>query len=741
MAALLYRIGRFAYRRRWIVLFAWLAILVGAFGADKAFSGTTSDSFSIPGIEAQQAMNTSNADFKTSAGVGGNLVFQAPSGQRVTAAQYEKAIDAATAEAAHVPGVKKAVSPFDGKTVSSDGGTAYTSITFDATSASAVPAAAQQQLAQIATQASHSGLTVAAGGNAAESSSAGSGSSTELIGVLVALLVLAFAFRSLVAAFLPLATALMAVGIGTTGLMALSGVFSMSSSAPILGSMLGLAVGIDYSLFIVSRHQNQVRGGMDPEESAARAVATSGSAVIFAGATVVVALSALAVVNIPFLTVMGLGAAGTVVVAVLVAVTLLPALLGFLGPRIGRSRIFRRAAPRPDSGRTVGARWARGVTSRRLRWPAAAGVVVALLVLAAPSLKMQLGLPQDQQGSAAQAATMISDGFGKGYNGPLLILVTGDGEAKVQQAAQQEAAHLGTLADVQKAGKPVQSKTADAALINVVPKSGPNDQATTDLVNSIRADRGALEQSTGTTIDVTGQTAINIDLSAKLANALPEYALTVVVVAMIILLLVFRSLAVPLKAMAGFVLSAFAALGATVAAFQWGWLASAFGVQSGQLLSILPTMLLGILFGLAMDYEVFLVSRMREEYVHGAEAGDAVRGGFANSARVVTAAALIMISVFTSFIASNEQMIKPMAFAFAVGVFCDAFLVRMTLVPALLAVLGRAAWWLPGWLGRLVPNVDIEGASLGRAAIAGAGKKAAQEPAGDTGEQALVRTP
>jgi RND superfamily putative drug exporter len=741
VAALLYRIGRFAYRRRWIVLVAWLAILVGAFGADKAFSGTTSDSFSIPGIEAQQAMNTSNADFKTAAGVGGNLVFQAPSGQKVTAAHYEQAIDTATAEAAHVPGVKKAVSPFAGKTISTDGTTAYTSITFDATSASGVSSDAQKQLAQIATQASHSGLTVAAGGNAAESGSpGGGGGSTELIGVLFALLVLAIAFRSLVAAFLPLATALMAVGIGTTGLMALSGVFSMSSSAPILGSMLGLAVGIDYSLFIVSRHQNQVRGGMDPEESAARSVATSGSAVIFAGATVVVALSALFVVNIPFLTVMGLGAAGTVVVAVLVAVTLLPALLGFMGPRITRSRIFRRSAPHPESGRTLGARWVRGVTGRRLRWPAAAGVVVALLVLAAPSLKMQLGLPQDQQGSAAQAATMISDGFGKGYNGPLMILVTGESQQQVQQAAQQEASHLGTLPDVQKVGKPVMSKTADAALINVIPSSGPNDQATTDLVNSIRSGRGTLEQSTGTTIDVTGQTAINIDLSAKLANALPKYALTVVVVAMIILLLVFRSIAVPLKAMAGFVLSAFAALGATVAAFQWGWLASAFGVQSGQLLSILPTMLLGILFGLAMDYEVFLVSRMREEYVHGAEPGAAVRGGFANSARVVTAAALIMISVFTSFIASNEQMIKPMAFAFAIGVFCDAFLVRMTLVPALLAALGRAAWWLPGWLARIVPRVDIEGAALRRAAAPADAAEGAQG-AGGTDEHALVPTP
>ena len=733
MAALLYRIGHFAYRRRWTVLIAWLVILFCAVGADKAFSGATSDSFSIPGIEAQQAMDTANKDFASSAGVTGSLVFQAPSGQKVTATAYQDAIDQATAEAAKLPGVKKASTPFAAKTISADGRTAYTTITFDATTDTDVPAATQTQLESIATQASHSGLTVAAGGNAATTSSVGGGSSTELIGVLFALLVLIIAFRSLVAAFLPLATALMAVGIGTTAIGALSGVITLSSTAPILASMLGLAVGIDYSLFIVSRHQNQVRGGMDPHESAARAVATSGGAVVFAGATVVIALSALFVVNIPFLTVMGLGAAGTVVIAVLLAITLLPALLGFMGPRIAKSRVFRKPAPNPETGRTVGARWARKVTSPKLRWPAIAGVIIALLVLAAPSLKMQLGLPQDQQGSAAQAATMVSEGFGPGYNGPLLILVTGDDKAQVQTAAEETAGQLAKTSDVAKVAKPAYAKTADAALLTVTPASGPNDQATTDLVNGIRAERGTLEQSTHTTIDVTGQTAINIDLSAKLANALPKYALTVVLLAMIILLLVFRSLAVPLKAMLGFVLSAFAALGATVAAFQWGWIASAVGVQSGQLLSILPTMLLGILFGLAMDYEVFLVSRMREEYVHGSEPGDAVRGGFAHSARVVTAAALIMISVFTSFIASNEQTIKPMAFAFAVGVFCDAFLVRMTLVPALLSVLGRSAWWLPKWLGRIVPTVDIEGASL---------HAAQREPSGsggdDTREQELV---
>ena len=748
MATLLYRMGKFAYRKKWVIIAGWLVVLIGVAGAERAFAAPLSDNFTIPGIEAQQAMDTLNSKFGTDAGATGQLVFQAPSGQKVTTNQtYEAAIAQATAAAGHATGVKQAISPFTAKTISPDQSTAYTEIVLDTSSSGQASSATTNALQAVSAQAEKSGLTVALGGDAfSSSSSSGCGETTEALGLLAALIVLAIAFRSLRTALLPIVTALVSVGVGTLGLLALSGTFSMNSTAPALGAMLGLAVGIDYALFIVSRHQNQVRGGMEPEESAGRAVATSGSAVVFAGASVVIALAALAVVNIPFLTVMGVGAAETVVVAVLVSVTLLPALLGLRGRRIVQSRLFRSkpgsatiagaagaesaAAPK----KTGGSRWVGLVT--RFRWPAVAATVLALLFLAAPASKMQLGLSQSLQGSSAQAASMIDSGFGPGFNGPLVLLVDagpGASAAQVTKAATAITDKVEQLPDVEYVAQAQPDAAGDAALVTVIPKSGPADPATSALVTSIRDLREPVQSATGTTIQVTGETAINIDLSAKLAGALPIYFGVVVGLALLLLLLVFRSIAVPLKAMLGFVLSAGASLGATVAAFQWGWLAGFFGVgQTGQLLSLLPIMLLGILFGLAMDYEVFLVSRMREEHVHGHGAQQCLHTGFRHGARVVTAAALIMVSVFSSFIFSNQQMIKPMAFAFAVGILCDAFLVRMTLVPAVLSLLGRAAWWLPGWLGRLLPHVDIEGARLGRpVAVLGAAAEAAGAAPGD----------
>jgi putative drug exporter of the RND superfamily len=813
MATLLYRMGKFAYRKKWIIIATWLVVLIGAAGAERAFSAPMSDNFTIPGIEAQQAMDTVNAKFGTGAGDTGQLVFQAPNGQKVTAGAYPEAIETATAQAGHVTGVKEAISPFTAKTISPNETTAYTDIVLDAATPDQVGAATTNELQAVSAQAHKSGLTVALGGDAfSGGSSSGGGVTTEALGLLAALIVLAIAFRSLRTALLPVVTALVSVGVGTMGLLALSGVFTMNSTAPALGAMLGLAVGIDYALFIVSRHQNQVRAGMEPEESAGRAVATSGSAVVFAGASVVIALAALAVVNIPFLTVMGVGAAETVVIAVLVSVTLLPALLGLRGRRIVESKLFRSwawtrslgriwarrpgvsgagvsagvsagdsvttanvnglaatastgdsvtatntgglaAATKADGSaagtgspvelkKTGGSRWVGMVT--RFRWPAVAATVLALLFLAAPVSKMQLGLSQSLQGSSAEAASMIDSGFGPGFNGPLVLLVDGGSAASGTSAVSAATGASGTTATSAAATAATVTKAAttitdqlrrlpdvayvapaqpdaagDATLVTVIPKSGPSDPATSALVNSIRQLRDPVQSATGTTIQVTGETAINIDLSKKLSGALPVYFGVVVGLALILLLLVFRSIAVPLKAMLGFVLSAGASLGATVAAFQWGWLAGFFGVgQTGQLLSLLPIMLLGVLFGLAMDYEVFLVSRMREEHVHGHGAQQCLHTGFRHGARVVTAAALIMVSVFSSFIFSNQQMIKPMAFAFAIGILCDAFLVRMTLVPAVLSLLGRAAWWLPGWLGRLLPHVDIEGAKLSRPALA-----------------------
>jgi RND superfamily putative drug exporter len=472
---------------------------------------------------------------------------------------------------------------------------------------------------------------------------------------------------------------------------------------------------------------------MDVEESAGRATGTAGSAVVFAGLTVVIALAGLAVVRIPFLTVMGLGAAGTVLVAVLVALTLLPALMGFVGARLTPepgSRAARREAALAGHAdapaRTGGARWAQLVTRR----PAltVAVTVVALLVVSIPALQLRLALPDN--GTAAEGTPAresydaVSTFFGPGVNGPLLVLVDGLDPADAEQTAGAVAAAIGGApsgTDGRRSGGlddvvhavPQVLANGTTAIVQVVPGSGPQDEATSTLVGDIRALAPSLEQRTGAQIAVTGQTAVAIDVSDRLAGALLPFALVVVGLALILLLLVFRSILVPVKAALGFLLSVGASFGAVVAVFQWGWLKDLFGVPTtGPVISFMPVILMAVLFGLAMDYEVFLVSRMREEFVHGAAPGPAVVAGMRHASRVVVAAALIMFSVFASFVTIDDVIVKAIAFGLAVGVLVDAFLVRMTLVPAVLALLGRSAWWLPRWLDRLLPDLDVEGARL-----------------------------
>jgi RND superfamily putative drug exporter len=490
--------------------------------------------------------------------------------------------------------------------------------------------------------------------------------------------------------------------------------------------MIGLAVGIDYTLFILSRHRSQLATGMDPEESAGRATGTAGSAVVFAGLTVVIALAGLSVVGIPFLTVMGLGAAGTVLVAMLVALTLVPALMGFAGARLvpapGSRAARREHALAEHAGapaRTGGARWAALVTRR----PALTVLVtlVALLVMSIPALQLRLALPD--AGTAAEDSTerqaydAIADFFGPGVNGPLVVFVDGLDPATAEQDAGAVAAAIGEVDDVVYAA-PQLLADGTSAIVQVVPESGPQDEATSALVGDIRALAPDLAQQVGVAgIAVTGATAVAIDVSDRLADALLPFALVVVGLALVLLLLVFRSVLVPVKAALGFLLSVGASFGAVVAVFQWGWLMDVFGVPAtGPVISFMPILLMAVLFGLAMDYEVFLVSRMREEHVHGAAPRPAVVAGMRHASRVVVAAALIMFSVFASFVHIEDVTVKAIAFGLAVGVLVDAFVVRMTLVPAVLALLGRSAWWLPPWLDRLLPDLDVEGAQLERVA-------------------------
>jgi RND superfamily putative drug exporter len=554
-------------------------------------------------------------------------------------------------------------------------------------------------LADVFRPAREAGLRVEFGGSAYRDSSSEGGGGAEAAGLLIALVALVITFGSLAAAGLPLLTALLGVGVTVTGLATAAGVLTIPTTAPALALMLGLAVGIDYALFIVARHRSQLASGMLVAESAARAIGTAGGAVVFAGLTVVVALAGLTVVGIPFLSAMGLAAAAAVVVAVLVAVTLIPAVLGFAGERLRPkpgSRAVRREAG--DARPTMGVRWVRLVTRRPLVTTLA--VVAALGVLAMPAAGLRLALTDNGSAPVAstqrQAYDLTAAAFGPGFNGPLLVLadLSEDGDEQATALAER----LGAVDGVAAVGPPQLSADGRYALLTVIPETGPQDERTEQVV----AD---LVEAAGTdAMGVTGSTAIGIDISELLSDSLVPFALIVVGLAVLLLMLAFRSIVVPVKAALGFLLSAGATLGVVAMVF------------TGPVISFMPVILMAVLFGLAMDYEVFLVSRMHEEYAHGGDPQRAVAQGFRASARVVTAAALIMIAVFASFIPDGDATLQPIAFALAVGVLLDAFLIRMTLVPAVLALTRHHAWWLPRWLDRMLPNLDVEGARLGRRA-------------------------
>ncbi|MFC5676368.1 MMPL family transporter [Aeromicrobium endophyticum] len=732
MAWYLYRLGRWSFRRRFIVLSFWIGLLlmvgVGAF----TLSGKTSDQFSVPGLESTQAFDLIKDRTPKAApdGAQAQIVFQAPKGQQLSAPKYQSAIDESLASIDS----KNVLAPVDAAslTVSKDGRTGFTSVAY-AKQSIELTDADRMALEKAPDAAEDAGLTVAIGGDALQE--VPHGGSAEAIGIGIAILVLLITFGSLLVAGMPLLTAIIGVGIGVLSITTLTGFVDLGSTTPILATMLGLAVGIDYALFIVSRYRHEIHTGREREEAAGRAVGTAGSAVVFAGLTVIIALAGLSVVNIAFLTQMGLAAAGTVAVAVLIALTLLPALFGFAGSKLGWGNLPFIAArdPEDQSGRrTNGRRWADLVTTHRAK--AFVGGLVVAGVIAIPVASMELALPDNgtaAQGSGPRVAyDLISDNFGAGTNGPLLVVVDTKGAADPAAAVEATVKQVESIKkDVQAVVPPAPDpsdtaatqtyldglKSTGYAIVNVVPKSGPSDAETQQLVDDIRTAVGDVESSTGAKVLVTGQTALGVDISESLADAFPKYLLVVVGLAFVLLTIVFRSVLVPLKAVLGFLLSVGVALGATVAVFQWGWLASLIGVDtSGPVLFMLPLLLTGILFGLAMDYEVFLVSRMREEYTHGRPARESVVIGFQYGARVVTAAAAIMIGVFGGFALGDDIIIKSIGFGLAVGVLADAFLVRMTIVPAFMALMGDRMWWMPKWLDKTLPNLDIEGESLER---------------------------
>jgi RND superfamily putative drug exporter len=744
MAELLYRVGRFSARRAWTVLITWLVVLGLSVTAYFVFGGALSSQVTIPGTPTAKVTDQLAERFPSASGGSGTIVFHTAGGAAFTPEQ-KAAVAALLTSTGELDGVAATTDPFATqeqiakqtqqvkgaaaqldalpedqraarmaqlqisqqlldmssgiRMVSADGAAAVASIVFDEAQMDVTPEA-KEGVVEHVTGGVPAGVEAEFSNEITQSVPQVLGIG-EVAGLVVAAITLLVMLGAVIAAALPIVTALVGVGVGVTASLALSGAVDMLSITPVLGVMLGLAVGIDYCLFILNRHRRQLLDGVELHESIALANGTSGNAVVFAGSTVLVALLALNVTGIGFLGLMGTVGAICVAVAVIIAVTLTPALLALLGTRILPRKRKTAAAPMPTTPMT---------TSRALL-TAVAGLAV-LIVLAVPALSMRLGLPdgssESEDSTQYQAYMLIQEKFGAGMNGPLLAVaelpapVTGDAVLVEQARIGSAIAAVDNVAAVAPIG---QSSDNELIAFQVVPVAGPNDESTAQLVRDLRA------QDLG----VAGSASGNIDISEQLSDVLPLYLGVVIGLSLLILILVFRSILVPVTATLGFVLSLFATFGGITAIFQWGWLGAVFGVHDpGPVLSFLPTILIGILFGLAMDYQLFLVSGMREAYAHGAPARLAVRQGLHAGRTVVTAAAIIMISVFGGFIFSHTTMIRSLGFGLAFGVLADAFLVRMLVIPAVMHLLGKSAWWIPRWLDRILPNVDVEGAALER---------------------------
>ncbi len=759
MATLLYRLGRFSARRPWRVITGWIVILALAGGAFLLGGGALSSGFSIPGTPTAKINDQLADELPDLGGATGTVVFQTTDGAALDADQRAQITDVLEG-LADVDGVAHIIDPFataaqradqeqqvaDGfaqldaaspyltpeqlatktaplldaerlldaaseiRTVSDDASTAAGAVIFDEGQLD-LPGEVKAAVAERLDAAGIDGVEVSYSSEIAASVDGLIGPG-EIVGLLIAAIVLIVMLGSLLSASLPLISSLIGVGVGVAGSLAFAGVVDMSSVTPVLGVMLGLAVGIDYSLFIINRHRRQLMLGMEQHESIGLANGTSGSAVLFAGSTVLIALLALNITGIPFLGVMGTVGAVCVLIAVLIAVTLTPALLGLVGGRV-LSRRTRAKAGHPDRVQKP----VRPMSTKRSVLTLVLAVV-ALLVVAIPALSMRLGLPDGssapEDSTQYQAYSIVSDEFGAGQNGSLLVVATLDDPVAEDALTGMQADIAGQLMDVDDvaAVAPVGvSADRDFLAFQVVPTDGPSSVSTEQLVHDLRA----LSMDDGIRLGVAGQASGNIDISEKLARALPVYLAVVIGLSLLIMILVFRSLLVPVIATGGFLLSLAAAFGAVVAVYQWGWLGAIFGVHDpGPVLNFAPIILVGVLFGLAMDYQLFLVSGMREAYVHGLGARSAVVAGLRNGRPVVTAAAIIMISVFGGFVFSHLAMVRPLGFGMAIGVLFDAFIVRMLIVPALMHLAGDAAWWLPKWMQHVLPNVDIEGAALER---------------------------
>ena len=712
MSRLLYRTGRWAAAHGKLVLVAWVAVLLLLGGLMQRFGGHVTDQFSLPGAESQVAADLLEERFPA-IGRSSATVVVAADDLRAHAGE----IAALAAGLGEVPGVVEVGDPRQG--VAPSGTVLQFPVRF-VDAAEQIDAATWDRIVAEVDAVRSPQLQVELGGQvAAEAARTGPGETSEFIGVAVAVVVLILVFGSWLAMGLTLLTALVGVGISLSAILLVAAAVNVPSVAEVLALMLGIAVGIDYALFIVSRHRENLVAGMEVRESIGRSLATAGGAVVFAGSTVVIAMLGLIVIGLPALTLMALAVAFAVIVAVVVAITLLPALLGLAGRRLAAPTLpgLRNRRPRPTGG-NLGTRWTTWVARRP--WLSFGLALVAMLALAVPLLDLETAMPS--AGTAPEEAThrrahdLIADGFGPGFNGPLLMVVDHAGlpGAGAAEALDDIGAAVRSDPNVGFVIPGASNPAGDTTLLQAVPRTGPADAATKDLLGRIRGDvLPALESRYGVEVYVAGPTALDIDYSNQLTERLPWVMVVVIGLIFVVLMLAFRSLLVPLKAAIGILLSIGAALGIVVAVFQWGWGASLIGVDGTMpIISFLPVMSFAILFGLSMDYEVFILSRVREEWLRSGDARQSVIRGVGATARVITAAAAIMTAVFGGFLLGDRSVVKMVGLALAIAVLLDATVIRLVLVPSTMVMFNRANWWLPAWLERLLPNVDIEGEEL-----------------------------
>ena len=709
-------LARWSFRHRWAVVSGWVMLLVALVGISTVVGSNYRNDFALPGTDSQQAVNLLTRDFPAQSGDTDTIVWSVRSGS-VSDAAVRARIEPMLRRVAQLPHVRGVASPYGpggARQVSRDGQVAFATVSFDAPG-DLVPLGAVKAVVSTARAAQTPALQVNLGGDAIAGTEQSSLALTELIGVLGAAIVLLLAFGSLLAMLLPLASAIAGLGAGLAAIALLSRAMGVADFSTSLAILIGLGVGVDYALFIVSRHRTALKQGRSPEQAVITALDTSGRAVLFAGTTVCIALLGLFALGVSFLYGAALAAAITVALTVVSSITLLPALLGFLGPRVLSRRERRRLAasgPAPEAASGPWARWA-GLVQRRPRL-LAVGAAALMVGLAIPFFSLRLGA--SDQGNDPKTDTtrgaydQLARGFGPGFNGPLEVAAAfhrpGDRTAlsRVAEAARRTPGVA--------AVSPVRlSPTGTAAVLEVYPTTSPQAAATDALLTNLR--HSVIPRAvagSGLVVHVGGETATAADFASVLSSKLPLFIGVVVGLSFLLLLLAFRSLLIPAVAALMNLLSAGAAFGVMVAVFQWGWGASLIGVdKTGPIEAFIPVFVFAILFGLSMDYQVFLVSRMREAWVKGADNGRAVTHGLAATGRIITAAAAIMVLVFGSFAFGGQLVLKLFGLGLAVAVLLDALIVRTVLVPALMHLIGRANWWLPRWLERIVPRFSIEG--------------------------------